>query len=657
MKNIIILWIIMLFCSYSLTGQKGVATINMSGTPVGIYADFNNIDFGSKGYVVLRKESQQTEHEVVLQHLPLRTAKELSMSINKHLFYVPGSTIMSDTIINNLWKYWRDPVSHPEFVQIPSPLIKLSFGLAFLDTSVELGKSYDYIIENVDGDRYSGTIVYRLDTVEFAAIRNIEINPGEGFPELRFRSLLNNSSPNFDLYRKVSGSFAEFEITHTTKGMILNETRDSVIYFIQDTTALKSVRYDYFIRGKDMMGNPGIASDTVYLQVGGNRNVRSGFNLRTGAVDRGIAIKWEPLSQRYSLQTVLIYKSANYDTGYELLATLPVTDTIYYDYNVVGGVNYYYQLVVQGESNMSIATPKVSGLYNGIVNLVAPIAVQGEIVNGKPLLSWLHQDTVNVEGFYVYRAIGRNGEMLQVSETIPFRQDSLNTFLDTTVTETGEVAFYGITAISKTQSLSPMSEIIAISIPESTDHKIEAPDQLRAIWHNQNTVSITWRDMDRYEGNVSHYNIYRKKVENETFPDVPVAIVHYNEFLDTLLALEVYDYAIQTVSNYGNVSPLSVSVNVAQIPDKLLPPIVFSVLESNGIAYLNWSEGGSNIDKFNIYRVINDETPILYRTLNGNQNSMEDSNITKGNHYFYYISCVNKDGVESNWSEEKILIY
>ncbi|WP_237225579.1 fibronectin type III domain-containing protein [Sphingobacterium micropteri] len=654
MKNIVYFFSVILLYTNSLSGQEQVTAINMVSTPNGIYADLNNIDFGNKSYVVLRKENQQAEYQPVLQHDPVRSAKELGKRINDLLFYMPESSPLSDSTVNMLWSYWHNPETQIEFVTAPAPHLKLYVGLAFLDTSVALGKSYDYIIENEDGDRYNGSVVHRLDTIDFTAMRSFDVDPGEGYPELRFHSSIVNGAPSFEVYRKVSGGFDDFEKIHTTKGMVLNETQDSVIYFTQDTTVLQSVRYDYFIRGKDLMGNLGIASDTVSLQVGGNRNVNAGFNINTAAVDRGIRITWDSLDQRFSLQNIVIYKSADYDTGYALLAKLPVTDTEYIDYDVIGGTDYYYQVLIQGESNMSFASARTSGLYQGVVNLVPPHSVRGEIIDGKPGLSWMHQDSLHVDGYYVYRAVGRNGELQQVSNMIPYEKDSVTTFLDSTATDAGEVFYYGITAVSKTQSLSPMSELIAISIPESKNHRMSAPDRLQAIWMDRNRVSITWRDMDRWEGSIDHYNVYRKLKDSAEFPKEPVATVEINEFVDTLRANDMYDYAVQSVSIHENQSALSTAISIERIPDKLLPPLKVRVMENKGKVYLTWDGSETQIEKYHIYRVVNTDPPVLYKTLDGNLTAIEDTDIKQGNNYLYYVACVDQDEMESDWSEEVI---
>ncbi|MBD1420267.1 fibronectin type III domain-containing protein [Sphingobacterium chuzhouense] len=654
MKNIVCFFSVILLYANSLSGQEQASAINMVSTPNGIYADLNNMDFGNKSYVVLRKENQQAEYQPVLQHNPVRSAKELAKRINDLLFHMPDSSPLSDSTVNMLWSYWHNQETQIEFVTAPAPHLKLYVGLAFLDTSVALGKSYDYIIENEDGDRYSGSVVHRLDTIDFAAMRSFDVDPGEGYPELRFRSSIVNGAPSFEIYRKISGGFDDFEKIHTTKGMVLNETQDSVIYFTQDTTVLQSVRYDYFIRGKDLMGNLGIASDTVSLQVGGNRNVNAGFNINTTAVDGGIRITWDSLDQRYALQNILIYKSADYDTGYALLATLPVTDTEFIDYDVIGGGNYYYQLLIQGESNMSFASARTSGLYQGVVNLVPPHYVRGEIIDDKPQLSWMHQDSLNVAGYYVYRAVGRNGELQQVSNMIPYEKDSVTTFLDSTATDAGEVIYYGITAVSKTQSLSPMSELIAISIPEHKDKRMSAPDQLQVIWMDRNSVLITWRDMDRWEGSIDRYNIYRKPKDSVEFPEKPVATVEINEYVDTLRAKDRYDYAVQSVSIHENQSALSTPIHIERIPEKFLPPLKVRVMENKGKVYLTWDGSEAPIQKYHIYRVVNTEPPVLYKTLDGNLTAIEDTDIKQGNNYLYYVACVDQDEMESDWSEEVI---
>jgi len=648
-----IVWLLGFFLfSIPLYGQQGKVT--MIGTPKGIYIDVNDLEMAKQGYLLKRKGPNEREFTTIQRVSALQSVNTVQQRINDHLFLFPESGHLSDSLSLKLWQAWEDPVKQQQFLTVQIPQVRIGFGLGLMDTTAVLGQNYSYTIITANGDEFNAAMTYKLSEPDFAAVKSIEIDPGEAFPILRFQSAVDRAAPLFEIHRRVRGSNTDFKAVYSTRGMNGSVQNDSIIYFLQDTTALQSVRYEYYLIGKDFFGNLGTSSDTVSLQVGGFRNVNRGFNVRTAAVDGGITVHWDALDQRYALQNILLYRSDNYDTDYQLLATIPVTDTLYIDQTVRGGKNYYYQLVMQGESTVSFPTARVSGLATGIVNILPPTQVQAYMEGNLPTVSWQHVDSIHVAGFYIYRSFDANGKLSQVSNFIPYSAKEQAYHYQDSSANIGEViGYYAVTAVSHTQSLSPLSEVVQLSIPKDAKVQVEIPRQLRYIWLDKGHVSITWYDMEKVEGGLDYYNVYRKSKDDAAFPTTAFAKVQINEFVDTLLQTGVYDYAIQSVLDSTRVSALSSPIRIEKVLEKPLAPLRVRLYASEDTkVVLQWDGSATAMKGYNIYRSIGNSHPQLLKAVAGDQLEYLDAAVEKGVTYYYFVTAVDRQDVESERSQE-----
>lgn len=648
-----IVWLLsFFFFGVHLYAQQGKVT--MIGTPKGIYIDVNDLEMAKQGYLLLRKGPDEKEFAAIHRVSALLSLNTVQQRIKDQLFLFPESGSLSDSLSLKLWQAWEDPVKQQQFLSVQIPQIRIGFGLGIMDTTAVMGQNYSYKIMATNGDEFNATMTYTLSEPDFAPIKSIEIDPGEAFPILRFQSALEQAAPLFEIHRRVRGANTDFKAVYSTRGMNGNVQNDSIIYFLQDTTALQSVRYEYYLIGKDFFGNLGTSSDTVTLQVGGFRNVNRGFNVQTAAVDGGIKVYWDALDQRYALQNILLYRSDNYDTNYQLLATIPVTDTLYVDETVRGGKNYYYQMVMQGESTVSFPTARVSGLATGIVNILPPTQVQAYMEGDLPTLSWQHVDSIQVAGFYIYRSFDPNGKLSQVSNFIPYNATEQSyRYQDSSVNKGEVIGYYAVTAVSHTQSLSPLSEVVQLSIPKGSTVQVEAPRQLRYIWMDKAHVSITWYDMEKTVGALDYYNVYRKSKDDAAFPTVPFAKVVANEFVDTMYQAGVYDYAIQSVMDSTRMSALSNPIRIEKLNEKPLAPLRVRLYTAEASkVLLQWDTSAQAMKGYNIYRSVGNSNPQLLKTLAGDQLEYLDSAIEEGNTYYYYVTAVDMQDVESEKSLE-----
>ena len=629
-----------------------------TGTEHGLYIEFNDVASARAGLTIGRQGKGDTGFVTIGYTAHPASSADFYRRMSEVVGWFPGYSLPAKELADSLWQVWNGPEA-PSLLGERSPVIHLALGLAFLDTAVVAGEPYTYrFVQRDDGTASeSERVVYDQEVPVFSPMTSTVVDVGESRPHLEWQAAQVNGATQFDAWRRVSGASAGFDRLFTASGVVVSAQGDSLTYLVTDTTALVGVQYDYFLSGRDIFGNMGTTSDTVTLQVGGRRNIEAAFGVQTQAVDNGIRLYWDPLEQRYSLQNIVILRSAVYDGGYDVIATVPVTDTAYIDGDILGGRNYYYQLLVQGASNFSLASPRVSGIYQGIVQLLPPQHLEGEDTPDGGRLSWYYADTTNLRGFYVYRTWSTTAPLEQVGGLLPPGDGGLNTFIDTARLAGATHAYYTVAAVSTTQSLSPPAEVVEVQRagnPESV--RLAAPSRLRPLWLSDTTVSLTWLDVLTRSENVMAYRVYRKDSEDAAFGEVPWLETDLNEAVDTLSGGKQRWYAVRSVDANGTESGWSpVVAVVAPLRPPLAPGSVRLTARAEGML-VSWDTDGegSKIRSYRVYRAeaTGDAERIADVKPDDGQQNFLDKSTKSGNRYYYYVTGIDDRGVESGFSAE-----
>jgi hypothetical protein len=67
---------------------------------------------------------------------------------------------------------------------------------------------------------------------------------------------------------------------------------------------------------------------------------------------------------------------------------------------------------------------------------------------------------------------------------------------------------------------------------------------------------------------------------------------------------------------------------------------------------LRWKYNEKDVTKFLIYRAVNDESFILYKSVPGNSFSLKDINLKMNSRYHYIVKVVFKDETSAAFSRE-----
>lgn len=635
-----------------VTAQEKQAGITVEGTPSGMYVALENIAPGT-GYAIFRK-SGNSDFKKISQYVPCANAKDFyrrQIAWTQDLEdFTPPKKALSDT----LWSRYHDRTA--SFQPFNIVTANLAFGNSFLDTKAVLGETYQYqIIFNDSTSKItSSKKKYELNHPVFADINVYKTWPGDNFIKVEWVTSSIDQAPFFDVYRKQSGGKVDFKKIHPEKGLRNLRSQDSTVFLMIDSTTVEGISYDYFLAAKDYLGNTGNSSDTVRVQVGGRRNVPAVRNFRSVADTSGIMLKWNPVPPNPSLQTLVLLRSTNYDSGYKKLKTLPVSDTVYSDRDVAGGKNYYYQMIVQGAHHFSIPTPRVSGIYTGEVLMMVPQDLKAVSVDNGVKLNWTYHNKEKVTGFKIYRTLSYDKKNKLVGEISDLKDTSDFEFVDSTMTSSKETYYYAVSAVSPTSSLSPLSKWEGATPKEK--ETIPSPTGLRALWLNDSTVSVTWKDMQRLHSGIPGYRVYKSKKQMKAPSEEQLLVTtDINEFSDTLSPGQESWYWVKAMNRNKSTGAASSPIHVTAPIDKPLPPGDVNGYTQDSEIVLRWDNTlNKEVVKYNVYRAVNTDEVSLIGSVKANKKVLQfmDEKVKPDELYFYYITSINKYGIESNQSQE-----
>lgn len=632
--------------------SQGNKPLRVSGTPYGLYLHLPDTS-GVKGYEVLRKEDNGG-YQSVGNFQPVFSVSDLQTRMNNFAGIFPNYQMPKRAFIDTIWNQARHDkklLTQQEF-----PLLQLSFGIKYIDTSAVHGRTYQY------------KVVFAGSMLEFESekIRYETVRPN--FSEMTLNDVKNvgkqvrlewsvpneNPAPFFELYRKQSAGRGNFEKVGAERGMFTTGKGDSIIFLAIDTNATTGISYDYYLASVDYFGNEGNHSDTARLQVGGRQNVPAIYSFRTRSDSFGIRLSWRALAPNPSLNNILVLRSETYDSGYALLTALPVTETNFLDRNVSGGKLYYYQLIVEGAANYSIPTPRVSGKFMGKIRLDAPYDLTARAVKKGIYLQWQYRDTGNIKGFRVYRSIHQTRDFNFIGDLIPVPVDTnVIRFTDTTITDDQTSYYYAVAAVSRTSSLSPSSLVVSASAAGMSS--IPAPTRLRSLWINDTTVSITWDDLSMTHPGIGQYKIFSSDQNIKTVSTGNLRdSTEINEFIDEMRPGQERWYWLKAQNFQGLESEFSSAIRVAAPINRPLPPTVH-LYKQNKSVVLTWEPAlNGNLQRYHVYRASGDGEPKLLETVGHVDEKMgfTDKNLKQGEIYYYYVTSVDKYGIESDHSAE-----
>ena len=187
-----------------------------------------------------------------------------------------------------------------------------------------------------------------------------------------------------------------------------------------------------------------------------------------------------------------------------------------------------------------------------------------------------------------------------------------------------------------------------------TNDTVPSPPQNVSAVAGDGYINVTWDPpADNGGANITAYNIYRGTASGseQLIATVDRNTTYYN---DTAVTKGIRYYYYITAENYVGESNASAEVSAVCLGPPSAPQ---NLVANGGVGFVNltWdaplNDGGTAITEYRIYRGNSSGNETLYATVDGNTLYYNDTNVSKGVDYYYYVTAVNSVG-ESNASNE-----
>ncbi len=306
---------------------------------------------------------------------------------------------------------------------------------------------------------------------------------------------------------------------------------------------------------------------------------------------------------------------------------------------------YYYRYhVLTKKGFISPVSEAASAATRGI-----PLSPQGLKAKGgmvkSILIEWKPPPDPEVRGYIIYRSSSPAGPFVEIQK---MRGKNKSSFLDGgTVKEKltdGTPYYYRIRSYNKVNMLSQESEII-FARTKKVPH---VPLGLKALGGQAKRISLSWDPNP--EKDIRHYVIYRSDDVANGYKKITAEPGDKTDFADTKLADgTTYYYRIRAVDVDGLESELSETVSVTT---KALPSIPKGIKAEGGRGKvtLSWEANPEvDITRYHIYK----EKTLGFKKIGFTEGiSYTDKNLRDGKTYTYKITAVDRDGLESPFSQE-----
>ena len=638
--------IIILCCSIITSyAQKDLAR----STPQGIFIVLGEGLAKDFTYKISRRTTNDSEYKELASIQGPSTYQDFVSRLSDHAAQLEHLYPVSKLRAENYWNYYQNNSAIDSLMLQDVTLGYLGLGTAHLDTSVSIGERYQYRIEKVKlGQVYelieSIWTTYQITQPEVLATHLWAEYNGL---DIRQKWLIEhrNGIQHFNVYRRdnLQGDFLKIPLQAK-----YNSRADSTFLWLTDTTISAYALYEYYLAPVDYFGNEGNPStvlqqasfsdhDFPYLQK---------FDAVSGK-DRTMKVTWL-FEQKDFLRGLKIMRSMEYDSGYIQVAELSPSDTVYIDHVPLAMENYYYRIIMNGPQGISKQTVATMGHYEETEKPLPAIDVQAKGTRDGVQIFWKDLGRTNY-GFYVKRRNTQVDSFVTISELITVETDRSYIYLDSSAGLRGDNYYeYFIQTVNDGYQLSDPSDTVRARPLLPT--KIDMPTGFR-LRKDLRHCYLFWDDQGKVNKNLWGYSLYRKRSDQDSAEIIAELIPStQNHYQDTNIAPGFsYSYQLEARDYFGAVSPRTLPKEATWYAKTPLPPMQATVAKSKDGVMVRWGEVRQpGISKYHLYRYRPGLDPILIQKLEPSRLNYEDKAVGDDNLYFYYLTSVNAQGVESS---------
>ncbi len=564
-----------------------------------------------------------------------------------------------------------DPKLHP-FATFDVNMMR-ALGLAYRDGEVELGKEYTYRITLIHEDGTETSPSGELSVVAGVPPRplygplNLIGKAGDSKVTISWRPNPDDSMAIlYNIYRSTEREGTYLKITPKPIAVLVTEEPKGS--FIDDQVT-NGLTYYYKVTSLDFLRNESPQVGPVEVTPRDMTPPPPPQEPKAEGSTRGIVLTWR-LSKAPDVKGYWIYRAEEHDGDYQRLSTIPVPpDTgLYEDVGVPPNKEYYYKITALDYSgNESPASAPAHGVFLNYTPPLPPQNVKAEGGIKKVKISWSPNEEKDLKGYYVFRAFRPDGKYEQISPLIPKDTTGAGTSSVTFIDEDKILSalstyFYAVTAVNNTGVSSPYSNVVAATVVDTV-----GPMQPLGFkgWWDEAGAHLLWdASMDN---TVAGYAIYKaegktrslKLQEDYTLLTENPLRAGTKSFTDRDVERGVtYTYRLVAINRLGVIGEPSPPVVVYTAGVEANPPgLVRLVKQKDGIM-IKWNvTREQGVTGYRIYKSLGGGEYQLLKELSVDKSSWVDKNVTKGELYYYYVTCTSGDGKEGLPSRRVSITY
>jgi hypothetical protein len=441
---------------------------------------------------------------------------------------------------------------------------------------------------------------------------------------------------DFKIYRSPHNQDA-FEQIKTSQ--FFNHLGDTLTLGVIDTTLTTKGIWQYYIQIQTPEGTSR-NSEILFAHNFGHLAPPEVFNLRTKPVrgEKAIELTWE-LRNPVTVVTQAIFRSRNFDEGFELVTRLPAEARSYVDQVSRANEPWFYFILIHDFFGYQPPSVRVHGFSTHAETPLRPLEFsalrQGQHVN----LNWRKMGD-NIFGYQLYRRENNTGDFSPLGAPFYLPGELISATDSLPVSDSVISLEYYCVSISDGYLESVPSDTTLVFFPENI--LASPPAEVDFSFENEGQIRLFWTTDDPIQG-ASGYNVYRKVNGN---PPVKINTepIWENTFLDTKIKEQgEITYQVEALNLAGKPSARRTEVSLEnQLRQTRL---VLSCSQAGNNILLQWVplslEGVKNL---RIMRQTNDDEPALLTTVANESGTYTDNRTTPETAYVYYVIAEMTDG-------------
>jgi len=650
------IFIILLVLSPVITGNaQNVQSPSSRAYPTGIYI-FCGSEIPRNFHYLVEKKGASGEYVKVAEVRAPQNAAGLKSNLLRLPSLLTAMMPPSTDLADFLWeRQRRTSVVDSLYAYAYDPKIVAALGCGWFDEGIATEGAYQYRISKVSRtDAYVlGEITQRFPENTYrGTLATVRFVPGITHVTLNYRMSDTLRTHGVALYRS---RLMEKNYQPTPSETSYTSLNGRMVAAVRDETVAKGMAYSYVAIPYDALGNMGTPSDTINVYNFNNMadiGILEEFKVTADKAKRGVLLTWKITTDSY-IHGYEIFRSKNYDAGYQRIATLPADAASFFDDLVINyGDAYFYYMTVSNGFGANLPSARTPVILEGArENFMPPQNVEATLAGNVVTLTFESID-LDTRGYQIYRGEGFLGALTQIA-TISTR-DTLVVFTDTLALSIDpQTISYAVADVNSSYNVSPLSERVSIQFGGGM---LSAPSGVEAQMRG-NEILVAWDDMTRQNAFIGGYNVYRSTVDSEGKEDEPliVATLPYdaNSYIDTQLTPGThYRYALESIDLNGETSGLSLHAGIIVPAQPPLPPGQITAIAADNSILLRWDNPfDPSIKTIRVYRATLNARAALLKELPADQTAFEDQTAKPSEQYFYYVVTVNGRGEESRADE------